>query len=154
MSCASNKLGEEYAAYIDFINNRRSNNSSTKSTSIYSSPNSFTNNCRKGFLPSFTPELANLSVTTSSYKAYSLVYVNGANFLPNATFIQFGNFGYLPATYYSSFNISFVVPLNAVAGNYNVKVVNIYNGNFSPQVNQSYPGNLNYSTNSITYTIT
>ena len=154
MSCATNKLGEEYASYINFINNRRFNKKSSRISSIYSSSNSFTKNCRTGFLPSFTPELFSLSVTTSANGTYSIVYVNGANFLPNSTFIQFGNFGYLPVTYYSSFNISFVVPLNAVPGNYNVKVVNLYNGNFSPQINQSYPGNLNYSTNSITYAIT
>lgn len=112
--------------------------------------------CRKskGFLPSFTPVLSNLSVTTSLSGIYSLVYVNGYNFLPNGTtFIKFGNIGYLPITYYSSFNISFVVPLNATPGNYDVSVVNIYNGNFSPQINQSYPGNLNFS-QPITYTIT
>jgi hypothetical protein len=113
-------------------------------------------NClrNKGFLPSFTPNLSSLSVTTSISGAYSIVYVNGSNFLPNGTtFIQFGGLGYLPVTYYSSFNLSFVVPLNAIANNYLVKVVNLYNGNFSPQVNQSYPGNLNFS-NSITYIIT
>jgi len=114
-------------------------------------------NCRrlnKGFYPSFTPELTGLSVTTSAAGAYSLVYVNGSNFLPNdTTFIQFGTFGYLPVTYYSSFNLSFVVPLNAVKGDYSVKVVNLYNGNFSPPVNQSYAGNLNFS-QPITYTIT
>ena len=112
--------------------------------------------CRKfnDFLPSFTPRLDNLSVTSSSAGDYSLVYVNGSNFLPNGTtFIQFGNLGYLPVTYYSSFNLSFVVPLNAVSGNYPVKVVNLYNGNFSPSVNQSYAGNLNFS-QPITYTIT
>ena len=113
-------------------------------------------NClrNKGFLPSFTPNLSSLSVTTSISGAYSIVYVNGSNFLPNGTtFIQFGGLGYLPVTYYSSFNLSFVVPLNAIANNYLVKVVNLYNGNFSPEVNQSYPGNLNFS-NSITYIIT
>ncbi len=115
-----------------------------------------TRNCRrynKEVYPTFTPTINGLSVTSSSAGSYSLVYVNGSNFLPNGTtFIQFGNYGYLPITYYSSFDISFVVPLNAIAGNYNVQAVNLYNGNFSPQVNQSYPGNLNYS-NSITYTI-
>ena len=119
--------------------------------------NRSTRKCRRvnnGFYPSFTPILTSLSVTTSPSGAYSLVYVNGSNFLPNGTtFIQFGGLGYLPVTYYSSFNLSFVVPLNAVAGNYPVKVVNLYNGNFSSSVNQSYPGNLNFS-NSITYTIT
>lgn len=112
-------------------------------------------NCRRyqGFYPSFTPSLGGLSVNSSSQGIYTLVYVTGANFLPNGTtFIKFGNFGYLPATYYSSFNLSFIVPINALAGNYNVQVVNLYNGNFSPSVNQSYPGNLNFS-NGINYTI-
>ena len=112
--------------------------------------------CRtyKGTYPSFTPRLESLSVTSSSIGAYSSVYVYGANFLPNGTtFIKFGNYGYLPVTYYSSFNVSFSVPLNATTGNYAVQIVNVYNSNFSPQVNQSYPGNLNFS-NSLTYTIT
>jgi len=145
MSCAKSKSGAgdnpDYTAYIDFINNRNRN----KSTACARN---------KGFLPSFTPILDGLSVTTSASGAYSLVYVNGSNFLPSGTtFIQFGGLGYLPVTYYSSFNLSFIVPLNAIAGNYAVKVVNLYNGNFSQPVNQSYPGNLNFS-NSITYTIT
>jgi hypothetical protein len=111
--------------------------------------------CRKfkGFYPSFTPSLNNLSVTTSLVGNYTEVYINGSNFLPNGTtFIKFGNYGYLPATYYSSFNLSFVVPLDAIAGNYSVSVVNLYNGNFSPPVNQTYPGVLNFS-NLITYTL-
>jgi len=145
MSCAKNTSGfgnnPQYAEYIDYINNRK----------LYNSINCKRN---KGILPSFTPILSGLSVTTSVTGAYSLVYVYGSNFLPNGTtFIQFGNFGYLPVTYYSSFNLSFVVPINALAGNYNVKVVNLYNGNFSPPINQTYPGTLNYS-DSITYTIT
>ncbi len=115
-----------------------------------------TRKCRRynGFYPSFAPILESLSVTSNVAGSYSLVYVNGFNFLPNGTtFIKFGTFGYLPVTYYSSFNLSFVVPLNALPSNYNVQVVNVYNGNFSPTINQSYPGNLNFS-NSITYTIT
>lgn len=124
-------------------------------------PNSVTpksaRNCRKfnSSYPSFTPILSSLSTTSSPSGGYSLVYVDGYNFLPNGTtFVKFGNYGYLPITYYSSFNLSFVVPLNAVVGNYPVQVVNLYNGNFSPQINQSYPGNINLSTDSITYTIT
>jgi hypothetical protein len=145
MSCHKGGSGSgitpDYSIYIDFINNRNRNKSITCARN-------------KGFLPSFTPNLYSLSVTTTTSGAYSLVYVNGSNFLPNGTtFIQFGGLGYLPVTYYSSFNLSFVVPLNAVAGNYSVKVVNLYNGNFSPSVNQSSIGNLNYS-NSIIYTLT
>jgi hypothetical protein len=143
MSCPKGSSGSpDYTEYIDFINDRRQR--INKSTLI----------CRRGFLPSFTPNLSSLSVTTSTAGTYSLVYVNGSNFLPNGTTsIQFGELGNLPVTYYSSFNLSFVVPLNATIGNYPVKVVNLYNGNFSPSINQSYPGNLNFS-NSITYTIT
>ena len=113
-------------------------------------------NCRKynSFYPSFTPILNGLSVTSSSYGAYSLVYITGSNFLPSGTtFIKFGSYGYLPVTYYSSSYLSFLVPLNSIPGNYPIQVVNLYNGNFSPAVNQSYAGNLNYS-NSINYTIT
>jgi hypothetical protein len=113
-------------------------------------------NCRKSKpkYPSFTPILSNLSTTTSSSNSYSLVYVSGYNYLPNGTtFVKFGN-EYLPVIYYSSFYLSFVVPLNLNPGNYPVQIANIYNGNFSPVVNQSYPGNINLSTNSIIYTIT
>lgn len=143
MSCPNGGSGsgitQEYSDLINSVNNR----------------NRIRNiNCARSFLPSFTPNLSSLSVTTSPVGAYSLVYVNGSNFLPNGTTsIQFGGYGYLPVTYYNSMNLSFLVPLNALSGNYPVKVVNLYNGNFSPQVNQSYPGVLNYST-SITYTIT
>jgi hypothetical protein len=145
MSCAKSKSGSGdnpyYTEYINFINNKNRNKSITCPRN-------------KGFLPSFTPNLYSLSVTTSASGAYCVVNVNGTNFLPGGTtFIQFGGFGYLPVTYYSSFNLSFVVPLNAIPDNYPVKVVNLYNGNFSTPVNQSYSGNLNYS-NAITYTVT
>lgn len=145
MSChkggSSSGVSPDYSIYIDFVNNKNKN----KSLSCLRN---------KGFLPSFTPNLSSLSVTTSKKGAYSFVYVNGSNFLPNGTtFVQFGNLGYLEVTYYSSFNLSFLVPLNASPGNYSVKVVNLYNSNFSPPVNQTYSGNLNFS-NSISYTIT
>jgi hypothetical protein len=113
--------------------------------------------CRKTkpiLYPSFEPNLFNLSTTTSSAGSYSLVYISGSNLLPNGTtFVKFGS-EYLPIIYYSSFYLSFVVPLNAGVGNYQVQLANLYNGNFCPQINQSYPGNINLSSNSITYTIT
>jgi IPT/TIG domain len=114
--------------------------------------------CRKykPFLPSFAPTISSLSTTTSVYNQHAVIRINGSNFLPPAygtTYVNFGNFTQLPIVFYSAFNISFVVPLRALAGNYNVQVVNIYNGNLSPSVNQSYAGIANYS-NSITYTIT
>lgn len=112
--------------------------------------------CRlfKPLLPSFTPIIGSLSVTSSSAGKYSLVYINGNNFFPNGTtYVNFGPYQNIPIVYYGSFNISFVVPLNATAGNYNVVVVNLYNGQFSAPVKYSYPGNLNYSS-SFTYTLT
>jgi hypothetical protein len=145
MSCSKSKSGSGdnpyYTEYINFINNKNRNKSITCPRN-------------KGFLPSFTPNLYGLSVTTSASGAYSVVNVNGSNFLPSgSTFVQFGGLGYLPVTYYNSFNLSFVVPLNANPDSYSVKVVNLYNGNFSTPVNQSYSGNLNYS-NSIIYIVT
>jgi len=123
-------------------------------------PNPFTNilsKCsNKSFYPSFNPKIYNLSVTNSASGMYSLVYINGANFFPpsnGSTYVNFGSFTNLPIIFYSSFNISFVVPLNAGTGNYNVVVVNLYNGNFSTPVNNSYPSIPNFS-NPMTYTVT
>lgn len=147
MSCAGKGYGtnprSDTYLYSQFIPlNLRTNVVSTRKCRTY-----------KSFYPSFTPILGNLSVTNSPAGAYSLVYIHGSNFLPNGTtFVKFGSL-YLPVTFYSSFNLSFVVPLNALPGNYKVQVINKYNGNFSPPVNQSYPGNLNFS-EPIIYTIT
>ena len=117
-------------------------------------PNTSINRCRKSVgYPNFTPIIYGASVTTSVSGVYTLVYITGENFISpvnGTTYVNFGSFLNLPITFYSSFNISFVVPLNALAGSYNVVVVNVYNGNFSTAVNTSYPGN----PNSITYTIT
>jgi hypothetical protein len=152
MSCAGKGYGTNpasdaylYAQFSSYSNN--ATNSVRPKT---------TRNCRKfkSSYPSFTPILSDLSITSSQLGGYSLVYVNGYNFLPNGTtFIKFGNYGYLPAIYYSSCNLSFVAPSNAAVGNYQVQVANRYDNNFSPRINQSYPGDINLS-NSITYTIT
>ena len=110
---------------------------------------------RKSFYPSFAPVIYSLSSTASVAGYYTVVTIQGANFFPpcnGETYVDFGLFTKLPITFYNSSTISFIVPLNAVAGVYNVRVVNIYNGNFSLPVNQSYPGIPNYS-NSIPYII-
>ena len=118
----------------------------------------YNNGCRKvkkPSYPSFTPVINNLSVNSSESGVYSLVYIYGINFLPpvyGTTYVNFGPFKQLPITFYSNSSISFVVPLNALAGTYNIVVVNIYNSNFSPTANHTYPGNPNYS-NSIPYQI-
>jgi len=131
-----------------FINNQITIASGNINTEIPS--------CRmyKAFLPSFAPIINSISVTTSVAGQYSLVYINGRNFFSNGiTYVNFGTHTNIPICYYSSFNISFVVPSNLPAGNYNVVVVNIYNGQFSVPVQYTYPGNLNYS-NPIIYTLT
>jgi hypothetical protein len=108
----------------------------------------FRGKCNSSSYPSFNPVINSLSISSSFVGVYTIVYINGSNFLPPSngiTYVNFGNYINLPITFYSSFNISFVVPLNAAAGFYNVVVVNLYNGNFSPQLNTSYPGIPNYS---------
>ena len=110
---------------------------------------------RKNVYPSFTPVIDSISVNSSISGVYTVVYISGSNFLPPCngdTYVNFGTYTYLPITFYSSFNISFIVPLNAPIGFYNIRVVNVYNDNFSLPVSQSYPGIPNYS-NSLTYTV-
>ena len=152
MSCAGKGYGTNPQS-DDYLNANFSSYIPNNNTNLKQS----TRNCRKSresSYPSFTPVLDNLSVTSSVSGVYSNVYVNGSNYLPNGTtFIQFGNMGYISVIFYSSFNLSFVVPLNASPGSYEVKVVNLYNGNFSPEINQSNTGNNNYS-QPIIYTIT
>lgn len=116
------------------------------------------NNCikYKSVYPSFAPTINSLSVNSSVAGDYSNVMINGTNFLPQCygtTYVNFGSFKNLSITFYNTSAISFIVPLNAIPGTYNVEVVNIYNDNFSPSINQTYTGNPNFS-NSQTYTLT
>ncbi len=146
MSCAKNnniQITDEFGNIINSV--------------IYNRRKRITLNCRsyKSVYPSFAPTINSLSVTSSIPGTYSNVIINGSNFLPpcyGTTYVNFGSFKNLPILFYSNSTISFIVPLNAPSGSYNVQVVNIYNGNFSPSVNQSYPGIPNFS-NSVTYTI-
>jgi len=146
MACAKNtniQNTDEFGEYI--------------SESMLYKYNTRAHNCRKykSIYPSFTPTINSLSVANSVAGIYSNVMINGSNFLPpcyGSTYVNFGSFKQLPIVFYSTSNASFVVPLNANPGSYNVQVVNIYNGNFSPSVNQSYAGVPNFS-NSITYTL-
>jgi len=142
MSCAKNtniQITDEYRKYI--LNNITDRSNCRRYKSVY---------------PSFSPTINSLSVTSSVHGVYSNVMINGSNFLPpcyGTTYVNFGSYKNLSIIFYSSSSISFIVPLNAVSGTYNVQVVNIYNCNFSPAVNQSYAGNANFS-NSQTYTLT
>ena len=127
-----------------------SNSSTIRSRSLWSP-------CRKyDKYPSFAPQIISVYPSTCVAGIYTVVQITGSNFLPpcyGTTYVNLGNFQNLPITFYSNVNISFAVPLNAPAGDYNLTVVNIYNGQFSPEVNQSYAGAQNVS-NSVTYTIT
>jgi hypothetical protein len=109
----------------------------------------------QGFLPSFKPEIYSISKKTSAAGAYSVVFIVGKNFLPNGTtYVNFGNdYQNISVSYFSSFDISFVIPTNAVIGSYDIVVVNNYNSNFSSNTNNFYNSNLNYS-NSETYILT
>ena len=110
-------------------------------------------NQKKPVLPNFTPNVYSLSTTSSITGNYRQVYINGSNFLSSSsTYVNFGNYTEIPIIYYSSFNISFVIPLDARAGNYVVTVVNVYNGNLNSSNNSSYQGSYNYS-NPMNYTI-
>ena len=105
--------------------------------------------------PSFTPVINSISVNSSIKGVYTTVYIRGSNFLPlcnGNSYVNFGSYTNLPIVFYNSFYISFVVPLNASVGFYNIQVVNVYNDNFSLPVSQTYAGRLNYS-NSVEYTI-
>ena len=118
----------------------------------------FNKSCLKyrNIYPDFAPTINNLSVITSPAGVYKVVYISGSNYFPpcnGSTYVQFGSYSNIPIIYFSAFYISFVVPQNAVAGIYTVKVINLYDGNFSTPVNQSYPSIPNYS-NPVTYTIT
>jgi len=120
--------------------------------------NTVRKNCRKynGFYPNFNPVITSLSVMTSEAGVYSLVYINGTNFLPNGnTYVNFGKVQNIPVSYYSSTNISFVVPTTQIqkAGSYSVIVVNIYNGSYGFSMKHPGAGSLSYS-NPISYTIT
>jgi hypothetical protein len=108
----------------------------------------------QGFLPSFKPEIYSISKHTSVAGEYSVVFILGKNFLPNGTtYVNFGIYQNISVSYFSSNNISFVVPANAIIGSYNIIVVNNYSSNFSANINNFYNSNLNYS-NSETYTLT
>ena len=108
--------------------------------------------------PNFAPSIYNLNVSTSVAGAYTVVHIIGDNFLPpvyGITYVNFGIFTNIPIIFYSTFNISFVVPQDAVATTYpyNVEVVNVYNNNFGSSINYRAVGSNVYS-NNVSYTIT
>lgn len=104
----------------------------------------------KGFLPNINPIIYSLSTYSSKITAYTVVYITGSNFFPfGTTTVTFGPCTNLPITYYSSFNISFVLPITSnfsiTPGNYVIQVTSVNNRNLFP--------NIVYS-NKVTYTLT
>lgn len=92
------------------------------------------------------PKIDSLSTYTSTQNTNTIVFINGENFSYNSvsmgySVVNFGPFKQLPISFWNSDSISFQVPLNASAGNYEIQVMNIL-----------YP-NPGYS-NSVTFTIT
>jgi len=99
--------------------------------------------------PNFNPSIYSISLDYNYYGYYTVVYITGKNFLPPSYGTTYVNFGTtlltLPIIFYSSSSISFVVPLNAKPGLYNIVVVNVYNNNFSNTISLTTPGTLYYS---------
>ena len=83
------------------------------------------NRCRKfqSTQIDLTPEIYGLSTYSTHYKDFTTVYITGKNFFMNGTTcVNFGSYQRIPVNFYSSFNLSFVVPINAVPGDYQINV--------------------------------
>ena len=105
----------------------------------------------KGFLPNINPIINGLSAYTSQIDVYTVVYISGLNFFPfGTTTVTFGPLSNIPVTYYSSYNISFILPQTTRSilrvGTYSVQVTSINNST------NLFPSTL-YS-NKVLYTLT
>lgn len=100
-------------------------------------------NLFKGY-PSYNPIISSFSTEEAIYNKYTVVYVNGYNFLPNNTFVYFGSIK-ISVNYYSSLSLSFVVPSGLPRGEYTVYLINVYNNAFCSGVKQITPGVSNMS---------
>ena len=98
----------------------------------------------KGFYPNVNPLIYNLSSDTSVHGTYSLVYITGNNFLFDGSVrVNFGSFTNLPITFYGSTNISFIVPLDAPPGTYEVRVTSVDYTQVTPAI--IYSNYVNYT---------
>jgi hypothetical protein len=102
----------------------------------------------KYLYPNTSPIIYSLSLTESVLGDYTICDISGKNFSKSNTTgnstVSFGNITNIPVTFFSSLNISFVVPFIHLSPNtpYNVQVVN----------NNYFPSTL-YS-NKVSYTLT
>ena len=77
----------------------------------------------KGFLPNINPIIHSLSTYTSNLNDYTVIYITGENFFPfGSSYVIFGQFKNISITYYSSFNISFSIPLSVFQTNNKLKL--------------------------------
>ena len=104
--------------------------------------------------PNTTPVIYSLSPTESLINDYTVCYINGLNFSKSNTTgnstVTFGDIKNIPVTFYSSLNISFVLPNNLVAGKYSVQVVN---NNYFPSTLYSNIVEYNYITDPVIYSL-
>ena len=89
--------------------------------------------------PNTSPIIYSLSITESVLGDYSICYITGLNFSKSNTTgnssVTFGNITNIPVTFFSSLNISFVVPfLHLTPNTYTVQVVN---NNYFPSTTYS-----------------
>jgi hypothetical protein len=101
--------------------------------------------CRKykGFYPNITPVIYNLSQYTSPQGDYALVYITGNNYLLDGmTRVNFGSY-ILPVTFFNSVTLSFIVPADAPAGVYSVRVTTVDNTQVVPST--MYSNGVNYT---------
>lgn len=98
----------------------------------------------KYFYPNTSPVIYSQTPAQSVLGDYTLCYINGLNFSKENTTgnstVTFGSIRNIPVTFYSSLNLSFVVPNNLVAGTYPVQVVN---NNYFPST--TYSNIVNYT---------
>ena len=104
--------------------------------------NTIVSKCRKkkGFLPDLNPQIYGLSMYTSTSGVYTIVNIVGNNFFPyGTTMVDFGSYRNISVNFYSSLNISFVIPIIAPPGVYIIKATSNTNQNFNPFLLYSNP---------------
>jgi hypothetical protein len=104
------------------------------------------NTCRTyvELLPNINPEIYSLSNNSSPPGVYTVVYINGQNFKPFNTFVNFGPIQKISVVYYSSNLVSFVVPNNLFFGIYSVQVFVNNSNNFNTNT-LLYSNMINYT---------